>query len=143
MTDPESTENGIKLPESDSAKQFYDDSANAAAMAMRHAADAASSAAASKHHADDAADSATTAGAHATAAEAAMRGAQSAGQSEPHWFYGLVIIFLGAALLLLIVAMMIASLTGSRTISTDVVSAATLIAGGLIGILAPTPTKKK
>jgi Rv2525c-like, glycoside hydrolase-like domain len=42
-----------------------------------------------------------------------------------------------------LVAMVIASLTGSRAISPDVVTATTLILGGLIGILAPTPTSKK
>jgi uncharacterized oligopeptide transporter (OPT) family protein len=55
----------------------------------------------------------------------------------------MVIGFLGAALLALVVAMVVASLTGSRAIAPDVVTATTLILGGLIGILAPTPTSKK
>ena len=55
----------------------------------------------------------------------------------------MVIGILGAALLALVVAMVISSLTGSRVIPTDVSSATTLILGGLIGILAPTPTSKK
>ena len=59
------------------------------------------------------------------------------------WIYGMVIGFLGAALLALVVAMVIASLTGSRAISSDVVTATTLILGGLIGILAPTPISRK
>jgi predicted phage tail protein len=54
----------------------------------------------------------------------------------------MVIAFLGVALIALIVAVIIASLTGSRMINTDVVSAATLILGGLIGVLAPSPSTK-
>lgn len=67
---------------------------------------------------------------------------QAAAQAEPGWIYGMVIGFLGAALLALVVAMAIASLTGSRAISPDVVTATTLILGGPIGILAPTPTSR-
>jgi hypothetical protein len=55
----------------------------------------------------------------------------------------MVITFLGLALIALIVAIIIASLTGNRMINTDVVSAATLILGGLIGVLAPTPGTKR
>ena len=54
----------------------------------------------------------------------------------------MVIAFLGASLVALIIGMLIASLRGKGSISTDVVSAATLIIGGLIGVLAPTPIKK-
>jgi hypothetical protein len=54
----------------------------------------------------------------------------------------MVIGFLGVALIALIVDIVVASLTGSRAINTDVISAATLILGGLIGVLAPTPAKK-
>ena len=39
--------------------------------------------------------------------------------------------------------MVISSLRGSRAIPTDVATAMTLILGGLIGILAPTPSKKR
>lgn len=42
---------------------------------------------------------------------------------------------------MLVVAIVIASLSGNRIVSTDVVSAATLILGGLIGVLARTPGK--
>jgi hypothetical protein len=101
----------------------------AAAEAKQHADEAASSAAASKQQAD--------------AAQAALTGVQVAAQAEPGWIYGMVIGFLGAALLALVVAMVVASLTGSRAIAPDVVTATTLILGGLIGILAPTPTSKK
>jgi uncharacterized membrane protein len=76
------------------------------------------------------------------AAQTAVQQAQAAAASEPSWIYGMVVGFLGVALLALIVAIVIASLTGTRTISTEVVSAATLILGGLIGVLAPTPGKK-
>ena len=101
----------------------------AAAEAKQHAAEAASSAADSKKQADT--------------AQSALAGVQAAAQAEPGWIYGMVIGILGAALLALIVAMVIASLTGSRVVPTDVASATTLILGGLIGILAPTPTSKK
>ena len=68
---------------------------------------------------------------------------RAAGSAEPGWIYGMVIGILGAALLALVAAMVIASLTGSRVVPTDVASATTLILGGLIGILAPTPASKK
>ena len=55
----------------------------------------------------------------------------------------MVIGFLGVTLLVLVDAMVIASLTTSRTLSADVVNAVTLILGGLIGILALTPSTKK
>ena len=84
---------------------------------------------------------------HSTAAQTAATAAQqSADPPEPSWIYGMVIGFLGVALLVLVVAMVVASLTGKRTISGDVESATTLILGGLIGVLAPTPatrSKKK
>jgi uncharacterized membrane protein len=75
-------------------------------------------------------------------AQTAAQQAQAAATTEPSWIYGMVVVFLGIALLALIAAIVIASLTGSRVISTEVVSAATLILGGLIGVLAPTPGKK-
>jgi hypothetical protein len=98
---------------------------------------------AAKQHADDAANSAADSKKQADAAQAALAGVQAAGSAEPGWIYGMVIGILGAALLALVVAMVIASLTGSRVIPVDVASAATLILGGLIGILAPTPASKK
>lgn len=75
------------------------------------------------------------------AAQTAAQQAQAAARTEPSWIYGMVIAFLGVALLVLVVAIVIASLSGNRIVSTDVVSAATLILGGLIGVLAPTPGK--
>lgn len=63
--------------------------------------------------------------------------------AEPGWIYAMVIGILGAALIALVIAMVISSLRGNGTISTDIVSAATLIIGGLIGVLAPTPTTKR
>jgi Domain of unknown function (DUF1906) len=103
----------------------------------------AAAAAAAKQHADDAANSAADSKKQADAAQAALAGVQAAASAEPGWIYGMVIGILGAALLALVVAMVIASLTGSRAIPADVASATTLILGGLIGILAPTPTAKK
>jgi hypothetical protein len=100
-------------------------------------------AAEAKQHADDAANSAADSRKQADAAQAALAGVQAAGSAEPGWIYGMVIGILGAALLALVVAMVISSLTGSRVVPTDVASATTLILGGLIGILAPTPTSKK
>jgi hypothetical protein len=100
-------------------------------------------AAEAKQHADDAANSAADSKQQADAAQAALAGVQAAGSAEPGWIYGMVIGILGAALLALVVAMVISSLTGSRVIPADVASATTLILGGLIGILAPTPTAKK
>jgi hypothetical protein len=108
----------------------------ASAEAKQHADEA-------KQHADEAASSAATSKQQADAAQAALTGVQAAAQAEPGWIYGMVIGFLGAALLALVIAMVIASLTGSRAIPADVASATTLILGGLIGILAPTPTAKK
>ena len=102
-----------------------------------------SAAAEAKQHADDAANSAADSKKQADAAQAALAGVQAAGSAEPGWIYGMVIGILGAALLALVVAMVISSLTGSRAVPTDVASAITLILGGLIGILAPTPTSKK
>jgi hypothetical protein len=104
---------------------------------------AASAASEVKQQADQAASSAAASKAQADAAQATLTGWQAAAQAEPGWIYGMVIGFLGAALLALVVAMVIASLTGSRVISADVVSATTLILGGLIGILAPTPASRK
>ncbi len=100
-------------------------------------------AAEAKQHADEAASSAAAAKQQADVAQATLAGVQAAAQAEPGWIYGMVIGFLGAALLALVVAMVIASLTGSRAISSDVVTATTLILGGLIGILAPTPISRK
>ena len=100
-------------------------------------------AAEAKQHASEAANSAADSKKQADAAQAALAGVQAVAQAEPGWIYGMVIGILGAALLALVVAMVIASLTGSRAIPADVASAATLILGGLIGILAPTPASKK
>jgi hypothetical protein len=84
---------------------------------------------------------------HARRAERASSSAQAAAHAslgdEPSWVYGMVIVILGTALLALVAGILIASLSGTRTISTDVVSAATLILGGLIGVLAPTPGTKR
>ena len=77
----------------------------------------------------------------AGAAQQAAQQAQAAAGTEPSWIYGMVVGFLGVALLVLLVAIVIASLTGSRAVNNDVVSTATLILGGLIGVLAPTPKK--
>jgi Domain of unknown function (DUF1906) len=99
-------------------------------------------AAEAKQHADDAANSAADSKKQADAAQAALAGVQAAAAAEPGWIYGMVIGILGAALLALVVAMVISSLTGSRVVPADVASATTLILGGLIGILAPTPAKK-
>jgi uncharacterized membrane protein len=92
--------------------------------------------------------SATTAKEHADRAQSASNSAQAAAAqaglgNEPSWIYAMVIAFLGIALIALIIGMIVASLTGSKTINTDVVSATTLIIGGLIGVLAPTPGTKK
>lgn len=100
-------------------------------------------AAEAKQHADEAASSAADSKKQADAAQVALAGVQAAAQAEPGWIYGMVIGILGAALLALVIAMVIASLSGSRAIPADVASATTLILGGLIGILAPTPTSKK
>ena len=70
--------------------------------------------------------------AHADVAKAAITAAQEAAlPSEPSWIYGMTIGFPGVALSLsvLVVEMVIAWLTASRTISADVVSAFTLILG--------------
>jgi hypothetical protein len=116
----------------------------AADAAGKSAAVAGQAAATAGQAADAAGKSADTAEGHSKAAETAMKTAQDAAtQAEPNWIYGMVIGFLGAALLALVIAMVIASLSGKRTISADVVSATTLILGGLIGVLAPTPASKK
>jgi hypothetical protein len=77
----------------------------------------------------------------AGAAQQAAQRAQAAAGTEPSWIYGMVVAFLGVALLVLIVAIVVASLSGTRMAGTDVVSIATLILGGLLGVLAPTPKK--
>jgi uncharacterized membrane protein YeaQ/YmgE (transglycosylase-associated protein family) len=77
----------------------------------------------------------------AGAAQQAAQRAQAAASAEPSWIYGLVVAFLGVALLVLIVAIVITSLSGKPTPSTELVSLATLILGGLLGVLAPTPKK--
>jgi hypothetical protein len=100
-------------------------------------------AAEAKAHADAAASSAAIAKAQADAAQAAMQAVQSGPQAETNGIYGMVIGFLGVALLALVAGMITASLIKSGHISTDIVSATTLIAGGLIGVLAPTPAGKK
>ncbi len=92
--------------------------------------------------------SATDAEGHATRAETASNNAQAAAVqaglgAEPSWMYAMVIAFLGIALLALIIGMIVASLTGNKMINTEVVSSTTLIIGGLIGVLAPTPGTKK
>jgi hypothetical protein len=97
-------------------------------------------------HAEQARTYAAQAAASSTAAQTAQQitQAQAAGLSgEPGWIYAMVIGILGVALIALVIAMVISSLRGSGTISTDIVSAATLIIGGLIGVLAPSPTAKK
>jgi len=129
------------------AKDPNDDS-NATLAAVQDAATKATTAAtAAGMSADRAHTEAHTASTAAGSAQtAATTAQQSAAPPEPSWIYGMVIGFLGVALLVLVVAMVVASLTGKRTISGDVESATTLILGGLIGVLAPTPatrTKKK
>jgi len=66
---------------------------------------------------------------------------QTPSPSEPSWVYALVIGFLGIALLILVVAIVVGALSGGRPVDASIISAATLIAGGLIGILAPSPRK--
>lgn len=90
---------------------------------------------------------ATEAQGHADVAQSAVQHAQEAVaqaglDNEPSWIYAMVIGVLGAALLILTIAMVIIALRG-RNIPNDVVSAVTLILGGLIGILAPTPATKR
>lgn len=97
-------------------------------------------------HAERARTYANQAAVSREAAQTAQRitEAQASGASaEPGWLYAMVIGILGAALIALVIAMVISALRGKGTISTDIVSAATLIIGGLIGVLAPTPTTKK
>ena len=115
----------------------------AAAEAKQHASEAKQQAGEAKQQAGEAASSAADSKKQADTAQAALAGVQAAAQAEPGWIYGMVIGFLGVALLALVAAMVIASLRGSRVISTDIASATTLILGGLIGILAPTPSKKR
>lgn len=98
----------------------------------------------------DHANQARVAAAQAEVSSAAAQRAQEITQTqaaglgtEPGWIYAMVIGILGVALIALVIAMVISSLRGSGTISTDIVSAATLIIGGLIGVLAPTPTTKR
>jgi pyruvate/2-oxoglutarate dehydrogenase complex dihydrolipoamide acyltransferase (E2) component len=114
-----------------------------AGEAKQHAGEAKQHAGEAKQHAGEAANSAADSKKQADTAQAALAGVQAAAQAEPGWIYGMVIGFLGVALLALVAAMVIASLRGTRVISTDVASATTLILGGLIGILAPTPSRKR
>jgi type VI protein secretion system component VasF len=99
--------------------------------------------------ADIAAQHAQAAQQHATAAQNSAQQAQGAAAqavaaqaAEPSWIYALVIAILGAALIALIVGVVIAALSG-RTVDTAIVSAASLITGGLIGVLAPSPQRGK
>jgi hypothetical protein len=80
---------------------------------------------------------------HSAGASAQAATAHASLGDEPSWIYAMVVAILGIALLTLVTGIIIASLSGSRTISTDVVSATTLILGGLIGILTPTPGTKR
>lgn len=89
------------------------------------------------NQAQNAVDQAQSAAKHAQAAAA-----QAGLGYEPSRIYGMVIVFLGVSLLILLIGIVIASLTGNRMVSTPVVSAATLILGGLIGVLAPTPATR-
>ena len=107
------------------------DSGDAATEAVQRAQDFADAA---KGHADRAESANNSAKAAA---------AQAGASGEPNWIYAMVIAFLGAALLALITGIIIASLSGNKTINTSVISATTLIIGGLIGVLAPTPTTKR
>ena len=77
----------------------------------------------------------------------AMKNAQAAATqaglvNEPSWIYAMVIGILGAVVVLLVIAMFVLALKNNR-IPDDVESAATLVLGGLIGVLAPTPVTKK
>jgi hypothetical protein len=105
-------------------------SAAAASQAARQAQDAA---AVAQDHADKAAGASSSAQAAAVLANSG---------SEPGWVYALVIGFLGAALLALIAVIVVTALKG-KGINTDVMSATTLILGGLIGVLAPSPGRRQ
>lgn len=96
---------------------------------------------------DLAAQHAQTAQQHAAVAQTAAQQAQGAAaqaiaaqSSEPSWIYGLVIAILGAALITLIIGVVVTALSG-KMVDTAIVSAASLIAGGLIGVLAPSPQR--
>jgi hypothetical protein len=116
-------------------------SGQAAAVAATEAArQAQNSADSAKGNADASKGNADAAKGHADRAQVAAVLANSG--SEPSWAYGMVIGFLGAALLALIAVVAITALKG-KTINTDVMSATTLILGGLIGVLAPSPGGKK
>lgn len=91
----------------------------------------------------DDADRAVAAQAAAEKAQAVVQTQAASLNYEPSWIYALVLCILGAALIALVIAMVISALTGKGAISTDIVSMATLIIGGLIGVLAPTPGTKK
>lgn len=130
------------------ARSHADRAQNASSNAQAAADNGQISAETATKAANQAQGSATTANEHAARAESANNSAQAAAAqagsgNEPSWIYAMVIAFLGIALITLIIGMIIASLTGAKTINTDVVSATTLIIGGLIGVLAPTPGTKK
>jgi hypothetical protein len=120
---------------------------DAAAAAEGHASEAKEAAVAAEGHASDAKEAAVAAQGHAGVANDAMKNAQVAAAqaglaNEPSWIYAMVIAILGAVVVLLVIAMFVLALKDHR-IPDDVESAATLVLGGLIGVLAPTPATKK
>lgn len=104
--------------------------AEAVTTAAGHAGRAAESAGLARQGAD-------RAGSAAAVAEAAA--ARITGPPGPS--YLLVISILGAALLALIIGDLISLFTGNHSVDTNLMSVTTLIAGGLIGVLAPSPGK--
>lgn len=91
-----------------------------------------------------AADSADRASDHADSAAISAGVAKAAADrlaAPPGPAYLMVIGILGLALIALIVGDLLSALGSQHTVDTSLMSATTLIAGGLIGVLAPTPGK--
>jgi cobalamin biosynthesis Mg chelatase CobN len=121
--------------------------ADTVASAEGHASAAKEAAADAADHASEAKKAAVAAQGNAGAANDAAKNAQAAATqaglvNEPSWIYAMVIGILGAVVVLLVIAMFVLALKNDR-IPDDVESAATLVLGGLIGVLAPTPVTKK
>ncbi|HEY4023795.1 MAG TPA: hypothetical protein VGM75_34285 [Pseudonocardiaceae bacterium] len=90
-----------------------------------------------------------TIGQHATNAASSADRAQGAADlavatrtPQPSWIFALVIGILGLALIILIIGAVIAASNG-KMVDTTIVSVVSLIAGGLIGVLAPSPQSGK
>lgn len=75
-------------------------------------------------------------------AQGAADQAVAAKTPQPNWIFAMVIGFLGLALIILIVGAVIAASNG-KMVDTTIVSVVSLIAGGLIGVLAPSPQSGK